>query len=809
MRLIYLSLSWIAGVCLGAWAGFQWAAVAAVVGLGILAVLLRRAQALTLVLCLLVFIGGMLCLQFGQSPVDEGTLQFYNGKGEVQVSGVVVSDPEPARGVIALRLEAREVEAESACKEVSGTALVYVPQFASPSVTVAEGRRDHPYYRYGDLLQIRCRLETPSQLDSLDWPDYLGREGIYSVARYPASIELLDTGQGSKVQGWLYALRERLSQAMASALHEPQSSLAQAILLGKRSGVPPELDEAFFRTGTTHIIAVSGLNVAIVAGLVLSLGAWLFGRRRPAYFVLAIGSVWGYAALTGLEAPVLRAAIMGSLWLVADYIGRPRNALPSLLLAAAVMIGIDPAIVGDVSFQLSFASMAGLILLTPLFQSLSRRLCGIGAEQRTPAAFVVDSLSVTLGAVLATLPIVAFYVHQVSLMALPANLLVLPAVPFIMGAAALVAIVGLFAPPAAQVLGWVAWLFLTYMIEVVESLGRVPFASVPVRVESAFVWGYYILLGVGLWAASSRSAARVAARKFGAAVSSALRLGRRIPARFVVVSLVVVAALVWSAAFALPDTRLHVFFFDVGQGDAILVSTPSGHHILIDGGPARADIDARLGDALPFWERTIDLVVLTHPHEDHVGGLVDVLRRYEVKRVLESSTESDSWAYAEWRRLVDEEGAARSVASEGQRVSLDGEALIEVLHAGGADPGGRASSVDDSSLVLRLTWGNVSMVFAGDIGADTERDLLDSGFNLTSPVLKVAHHGSDSSSCEDFLAGVDPQVAVISVGSDNTFGHPSGEVLERLNGATVYRTDQQGTIELSTDGKRLWVKTER
>ncbi len=575
MRLIYLSLSWIAGVCLGMWAGFQWASVVApVVGFGILAVLLCRARALTLVLCLLVFIGGMLCLQFGQFPADRDALRFYNGKGEVQVSGVVASDPGADRGVMALRLEAREVEAEGAWQKVSGTALVYVPQFASPSVTVAEGRRDPPYYRYGDLLRVRCRLETPSQLGSFDWPEYLGREGIYSVVRYPASIELLDAAQGSKVQGWLYALRERLSQAMASALHDPQSSLAQAILLGKRSAIPAELDESLFRTGTTHIVAVSGLNVAIVAGVVLSLGVWLFGRRRPTYFLLAVGAVWGYAALTGLEAPVLRAAIMGSLWLVADYIGRPRNSLPSLVLAAAVMMGLDPAIVGDVSFQLSFASMAGLALLTPRFQSLGRRLCGIGAEQRTVATFVVDSLSVTLGAVLATLPIVAFYFQQVSLMALPANLLVLPAVPFIMGAAALVAIVGLFAPPASQVLGWVAWLFLTYMIEVVDLLARVRSASVTVNIESAFVWGYYIVLGAALWAASNRTRVSAAMSKLGTGASSALRLGRRVPVRFAVFSLVVVAALVWVAAFALPDGRLHVFFLDVGQGDAILFEWP-------------------------------------------------------------------------------------------------------------------------------------------------------------------------------------------------------------------------------------------
>jgi competence protein ComEC len=281
-------------------------------------------------------------------------------------------------------------------------------------------------------------------------------------------------------------------------------------------------------------------------------------------------------------------------------------------------------------------------------------------------------------------------------------------------------------------------------------------------------------------------------------------------AKWLIPPLIIVAILVWLAAMTTPDNKLHIFVLDVGQGDAILIRTPSHHHILIDGGPSPEAITAELGEKLPFWNRTIDLVILTHPHEDHLAGLVEVLRRYEVKQVLEpdlSDLEFDSPAYSEWHKLIEEKGIKCTIAHAGQRIELGDGVRLDVLHPQATLLQGTDSDVNNNCVVLRLTYGEVSFLFTADLEEEGERCLLEQGIELESTVLKVGHQGSADSTCLEFLNVVQPQVAVISVGADNPFGHPSPEVVERLNGTELFRTDEQGTIELITDGGRLWVKT--
>jgi len=285
----------------------------------------------------------------------------------------------------------------------------------------------------------------------------------------------------------------------------------------------------------------------------------------------------------------------------------------------------------------------------------------------------------------------------------------------------------------------------------------------------------------------------------------------RMPLRLCLAVLVVSTSLVWIAVLATPGERLQVSFFDVGQGDAIFIETPAGQQILIDGGPDSDRVCLELGKKLPFWDRSLDLVVLSHAHDDHVTGLVEVLRRYEVGQVLEPGLAESTPAYDSWLETIEEKGIERTIARAGQRIDLGTGLAIEVIHPQEEMLRGTDSDANNNSLVLRLVWRGVSFLFTGDIDGEAEMAILytDQWRELNSTALKVAHHGSVGSTSAQFLAAVEPQIAVISVGENNNFGHPDEELVVRLEQVETYRTDQNGTISFSTDGERLWVETEK
>lgn len=283
--------------------------------------------------------------------------------------------------------------------------------------------------------------------------------------------------------------------------------------------------------------------------------------------------------------------------------------------------------------------------------------------------------------------------------------------------------------------------------------------------------------------------------------------------KWLIPPLLLVAILVWAVVLTTPDDNLHVTFFNVGQGDAILIQTPDHQNILVDGGPSPQAISLELGGKLPFWDRTVDLMVSTQPHADHITGLVEVLQRHEVKQVLEPGVSYSSCVYQEWLAIVDEKGIKHGMAKAGQEIDLGGGVKIEVLNPPGQFFEGTSADVDNNGVVLRLSWGEISFLLTADIRWEGEFELIKQRANLRSSVLKVAHHGSKTSTTPQFLVVVDSQIAVISVGADNTFGHPCDEVVERLRERlgedSVYLTSQNGTIEFITDGEKLWVKVER
>jgi competence protein ComEC len=808
MWLLYVSCAWVVGIFLGSKLSLPLFALAfGLIPFALIPLLHSSRKTLIVAgLCLFALIGGGFHFPSSLPPLDEHSLCFYNDKGTLEIEGMVAEEPDIRDRYCLLTFSASEIIVNGEKEEVSGTALIRVPRY--------------PIYHYGDVLKITGRLETPPQFEDFDYKNYLARQGIYSVIYYP-KVELLDQSEGSKPLQWIYSLRERLSASLTRALPEPQGSLAQAILLGLRGNIPDSLYETFSRTGIAHLLAISGLHISIIIAMFLSFGILVFGRRRSIYIWLTLAITWLYALLAGMHPPIIRAAIMGSLFLIAEYLGRQRSAIIALAFAAAVMVGIQPHLLWSVSFQLSFLAMAGLIILYPYFQAWGRKgvasLFGAREKIASAGSVITDGFAATLAAIATVGPLIAYNFGVISLVALPATFFSLPALPFIIVTSALVAFVGLLASLAAQILGWLAWIFLSYLVFLVQGFDALPYSSIEVTTVSAWhILGYYaILAGVIVSLKYRKQLADFSSRL----TSGIKRVAEGIPkprlgfsTKWLILPLLVVAILVWSVALTTPDDKLHVSFLNVGQGDAILIQTPNGQDILIDGGPDPHQINLELSNKLPFWDRTIDLVVCTQPHADHVTGLVEILLRYNVKQVLNAEVSYNSSIYQEWLRLLEDKGIEYNIACAGQEIDLGNGAKMEVLNPPEGLFEETSHDVDNNGVVLRLTWGKISFLFTADIREEAEFELIGQRANLKSTVLKVAHHGSKTSTCQQFLAAVDPEVAVISAGVGNPFGHPSAEVVERLidrlGEDNVYRTDKDGTIELMTDGEKLWVETD-
>lgn len=795
MTLGVLALAWLLGIAAAAFSGSDpWAAVAAASALAAITFAFRpRASTLALVALGAVLVLAAAWRYDSTRPPDAPTgIARLNDDADVRFRALIDAEPDDRGSYVLYRLAVRERLTDRRWRPESGRVLMRAAPF--------------PQYEYGDLLEVEGALETPPTFAGFDYREHLLRRGIASLIAYPDTT-VLATGRGDPFRASLIELRHRLSDALSDALPEPEASLAGGVLLGTRSALPPDLRDDMNATGTSHLVAVSGQNVALLAGLLMAVLAGVFGRRPAAW--LALAGIVGYALLVGGQPSVQRAAVMGGLYVVATALGRQNSGATGLALAGAAMTGFDPQLAHDASFQLSFAATLGLLILTPLLRARAEAAAG-----RWPSLAdfpltrpTIEMAAVTLAAIAFTLPITAVNFQRVSLVAPIANLLAVPAFIAVAVTAAVTALAGATIPAASDYLGWLAWPPAAYMAGVIRLAAGVPLASLELRgVGVGHAIAGYALLVAGVWLLTRAPAPAAPPRPRPLPAEGPRPL---FPAAALALIFALSSLLFWLAISAPAGGRLTVTFLDVGQGDAILIEGPAGHRLLVDGGPSEDAISAALGRHLPFYDRRIDLVVSTHPQADHIGGLPAVLERYDVGGVLTSPLSGDSAAYRAWREALGPAHLPSTAADAGRWIDLGAGARLLVLH-----PASVPLLVDDDELnsystVIKLTMGRVSILLTADADEQAERTLLRNGADLRAAVLKVGHHGSATSTSPPFLARVRPLVDVISVGARNPFDHPAPALVDRLSGDLILRTDRHGDVTVETDGDRLWVRTQR
>lgn len=608
-----------------------------------------------------------------------------------------------------------------------------------------------PLYRAGDGPPDRERAAR-------DAANRLRRAGV--AARAYASPDSVRRTGFTRNPLMRVASRARAS-VERSAAHLPQRE--RALLLGITIGDTSELDPVteldFRETGLTHLLAVSGANVAMFLGAILVVLRFARAGPRLTLVILAF-ALLAFMTITRFEASVLRAGAMTGVGLIGMAIGARREALAALGVAVCGLICFDPFLVHSIGFQLSVGATLGILLLGP---ALSRRFGG---------GVIGGALGITLGAQLAVGPLIVLHFHQISLVTLAANLVAMPAVaPATVTGFVAAAADAVWAPLGA--VAWVAQPPLAWMGWVASVSSALPFASVGTPGGPAGLGVAALLALMGWWTVRARRMAVVA---------TALGL--------------VVAGTTVTRAVAPPSLPgLSLTALDVGQGDALLVREPAGATMLIDGGPDPGLLSRALREA---GVRHIDLLVLSHPHADHVSGLTAVARRYAIGRALEPGLEAGLPDYVELRAALADRGIPLDVARRGMRYRF-GSAQIEVLWPAEL-LAGTPSDANNNSVVLRVRRGPAAILLTGDVEQDAQQRLLEHPEDLRAQVVKVAHHGSDRM-LPELYAATGASVAVVSVGAGNDYGHPAPATLESLRGLgmRVLRTDESGTVSVSVD----------
>jgi competence protein ComEC len=691
----------------------------------------------------------------------------------------------------------------------------------------------YPTVEPGRRVEVAGSLRPPPENDYGDWLRQTGVTATLRASRLVLRPGPLEPGTA------LEMVRRGSGHALALALPEPSAGLAAGILIGLRDEVDRGLAAAFTTAGVSHIVAISGWNIAIVAA---SVAALLRRSRRRARSVAIILAVVAYTAFAGASPSVVRAAAMAGVVLMARESGRAGRAASALGLASGLLLTGDPGLVGDAGFQLSVLATAGLLAwATPLRDRLERVTRG-----RAPA-WLLETLALSLAAQLATLPVVLAVFGRLSLVAPLANLIVAPLVPPAMALGGIALVGGwatmLGAPAAvATLLGLPGWAVLTLLIALVEASAAVPWASLELgppwdrlgALAAALVAlalapgligsarrvgrGLGMLRGVPAGPALPRSGARGMSgsdrpKEDPSRSTRRQRDGHPRLARVVALVLAAAVAGIGIAATHRPDGRIRVTVLDVGQGDAILVEGDRGGRLLVDGGPDPDRLLVALDGRLPPWDRRLDLVVLTHPHEDHVGGLPLLLERYRVERLLEPGMRGSGPAYAAWADRLSEQGTPSGRLATGDRLTLDSIRLIVLWPDRGtvpAEPAGEGRDINGVSIVLLGIAGSGRFLLTGDIEDDVDPQLVERGLPRID-VLKIAHHGSRTASSQAFIDAVRPAIAIASVGADNPYGHPAPSTLERfaVAGARVLRTDLDGAVQASFDGRTWSIGVER
>ncbi|MFC1698729.1 DNA internalization-related competence protein ComEC/Rec2 [Candidatus Omnitrophota bacterium] len=743
---------------------------------------LQKKVLFSISLSLAVLLAGSLHLSNSQIYPANHISNFVSNKGqEVSLIGRVASNPETSqtfyhsqKSSFTLRVNALKVEDK------------WQPIAGLVKATLYGQRR----VAYGDQLLLEGSLARPPGLRNpggFNYREYLANHNIFGLLKVKEkdTFQVISSKKDSSVVRHIFKFKQKLHSIIYRHLEPEQAALLSAILLGERSELSQDIKDLFISTGTIHILAISGLHVGLIAFIIIMLLRALRLKLSVAY-LLTIFCLVIYAGLSGMRPAVTRATIMVSVVLCGLLINRETKIYNSLGLAALIILVANPRMLFDVGFQLSFLSVISIAYFSP-------RIVKFFPEQQGWRRYLAQAFSVSLAAWLGLAPLIAYYFNIVTPVAILANLIIIPLL-------LLVVATGFTLLVSAQISGFLAgifanscWLSLTGLTKAAFLFSRMPLSSFYLPKPGAlFGLSYYTLLLL---------------------IFNYQRLNLS-KGKLAIVLAVTANFLVWPPLFKPASDNLSVTFLDVGHGDAIFIELPgTGGNILVDGGPGQEN-DAGRRVILPFLRNRginqIDVVILTHPDDDHLGGLASVLKNINVSHAFDNGMTKRSSVFKAYQAAVKQRAVNYQILKQGDQISGFSKVGLFVLHPPEPLLSGTDKDINNNSLVLKLVYKDISLLLCGDIQCQAIPYLLALSPMLPAAIIKIPHHGSDEGQIErSFLDQVAARFAVISADRNARFGFPRPRIVEQLvnTGAQVFNTGEHGAVTVVTDGRDIWIET--
>lgn len=780
--LLLLAAFFIAGLCAGAWLPLSLAGLFATFALSVaLAIVCTRFPAFRLG-CLLVSVAACAALRWllFEGNLRDPALHAIPTHTRIVAAGSVAGKPDTtATGMTRFPLRLQAVYVDSAWQPARGKLLVY-SRLAADSL-----RPGQQILACGNLVWPLAE-RNPGEFN---FARYLQQRDIQAVLRVRRDgwIDATDLAPAPvfATSAWMAGFREHL-QTQIDRYAEPETApILKALIIGMRGAIDDETSEQFARSGVIHVLAVSGLHVGFVMGICYGV-LWLLRLPRLRLIALVLAAVWFYAWLTGAKPPVVRASVMATLFLLGQLRDRPTTPANFLAAAALLILLVRPVELFNAGFQLSFAAVAGILFLHPVIDQTIQRSTWLQrcCAYRLPR-WVIGMLGVTLAAQLGTLPVSVFHFGRFSIAGFVANLFVVPMIFLTVATAFAVLAVAIVAPVVAGLLAAVPNLLIHGILRLTAWISALPLASIDNWHPPITLLCLYIVVLLLLFFGTQRRVAVLA-------ISAGLAIGN---------------VHVWSAVLDRPHEAV-ITVLDVGQGDAIVVRFPDGKTLLIDAGHATPDFDAGEQRIVPFLQRTgvreIDMVIISHPHLDHFGGLPAILAALPIRSVVVADSTDANPLFQGLLVTLRDAGVALRQVRRGEVIDDFAPARLYVLSPGPIDDP-LLRTANDASVAVQLRLGATAFLFPGDAETAAEAAMLPFAELLQSDVLKAGHHGSATSSTAPFIAAVAPRWSIFSSGAFNRFGHPSPLVTARLDslGSDTLRTDLHGATIFRSDGRTV------